>query len=78
MGASDLETGGTWAGATEALRRGFGAVAVWTGDGAGEGNPMLAERGAVPVSDLDAWDPTGVQAPERPAEITQLGLGLEP
>lgn len=76
--ASDLDTGGTWAGATEALRRGFGAVAVWTGDGAGEGNPVLVERGAVPVDDLDAWDPRGVEAPERPPEITQLGLGLEP
>jgi predicted Rossmann fold nucleotide-binding protein DprA/Smf involved in DNA uptake len=76
--ASDLDSGGTWAGATEALRRGFGPVAVWTGNGAGEGNGPLVERGAVPISDLDTWDPAGVESPEPPPEMTQLGLGLEP
>ncbi|GJM36795.1 MAG: hypothetical protein DHS20C19_01620 [Acidimicrobiales bacterium] len=55
--ASDLDIGETWAGATEALRRGFGAVAVWTGDGAGPGNDALAAHGATPVDSLDAWDP---------------------
>ena len=50
--ASDVDTGGTWQGATEALRRGFGPVAVWTGDGAGPGNAVLAERGAMVITDL--------------------------
>ena len=75
--ASDLDSGGTWAGATEALRRGFGAVAVWTGEGAGAGNAALVERGAMAVDDLSTWDPRSVDVPERPSEATQLGLGLD-
>lgn len=51
--ACDEGRGGTWAGATEALRRGFGPVAVWTGAGAGEGNGPLAERGAQPFAEPD-------------------------
>lgn len=49
---SDSGTGGTWEGAREALRRRFGRVAVWTGDGAGPGNAQLVELGAIPVDDL--------------------------
>jgi len=54
--ASDLDSGGTWAGATEALRRGYGTVAVWRGPGEGPGNSALQERGATPMistSDLE-------------------------
>ncbi len=45
-------TGGTWAGAKEALARRYAPVAVWTGDGATEGNQALVQRGGVPVTDL--------------------------
>jgi DNA processing protein len=48
--ASDDGKGGTWSGATEALRRRFGPVAVWIGAGAGPGNARLVERGALPFS----------------------------
>lgn len=48
--ASDDGTGGTWSGATEALKNGYGTVAVWRGDGEGPGNQILQERGALPVS----------------------------
>ena len=51
--AAEVETGGSWAGAAEALRRGFGRVAVWRGPGEGPGNAVLAERGAMPVSSID-------------------------
>lgn len=51
--ASDVESGGTWSGATEALKHGYGSVAVWRGDGEGPGNRLLQERGARPVSSLD-------------------------
>jgi predicted Rossmann fold nucleotide-binding protein DprA/Smf involved in DNA uptake len=50
--ASDHETGGTWAGATEALKHGYGRVASWTGDGAGPGNRALVERNASELSDM--------------------------
>lgn len=51
--ASDDGSGGTWYGATEALKHGYGTVAVWRGDGEGPGNGPLQERGALPVSSLD-------------------------
>ena len=51
--ASDDGTGGTWSGATEALKRGYGTVAVWRGDGEGPGNQVLQQRGALPVSSLE-------------------------
>lgn len=51
--ASDDGSGGTWSGATEALKRGYGPVAVWRGDGEGSGNQLLQERGALPVSSLE-------------------------
>ena len=49
---SDLGSGGTWEGSREAMRRGFGPVAVWMGEGAGPGNPKLVESGGVAVTDL--------------------------
>ena len=51
--ASDNGTGGTWSGASEALKRGFGSVAVWRGPGEGPGNAPLQEQGATPVSKPD-------------------------
>ena len=51
--ASDADTGGTWSGATEALKHGYGPVAVWRGEGEGPGNEPLQQRGATPVSSLD-------------------------
>jgi hypothetical protein len=79
--ASDEGSGGTWAGATEALTKRLVPVAVWTGEGAGPGNALLVERGAAPVDDLaqllttrDAQVPAGL--PDPAATGTQLGLDL--
>lgn len=47
--SSDLEKGGTWAGAVEALRGGIVPVLVWTGPAAGPGNEALVERGGLAV-----------------------------
>src|SRR5207302_2401868 len=49
---SDLEKGGSWAGAQEALRQHTAPVLVWTGEGAGPGNTRLAELGARHVSSV--------------------------
>ena len=49
---SDLGSGGTWEGAREAMRRDFGRVAVWMGEGAGPGNAKLVEFGGAPITDL--------------------------
>jgi predicted Rossmann fold nucleotide-binding protein DprA/Smf involved in DNA uptake len=59
--ASDDATGGTWAGATEALDRHYAPVAVWVGDGAEDGNHALVRRGATPITDLTTlFDVDGV------------------
>jgi predicted Rossmann fold nucleotide-binding protein DprA/Smf involved in DNA uptake len=49
---SDNGSGGTWEGAKEAIRRGFGPVAVWWGDGAGPGNSALVSLGGTAISDV--------------------------
>ena len=49
--------GSTWAGATEAVRQGYGEVSVWMGTGAGPANAALAAAGATPVHDLAAFAP---------------------
>ena len=50
---SDAESGGTWAGAAEALTHGYGNVAAWVGTGSTEGNRRLVQLGARPVASLD-------------------------
>lgn len=52
--SSDLESGGTWSGATEALQARNGVVAVWRGQGEGPGNARLVELGAVAMRSPDA------------------------
>jgi predicted Rossmann fold nucleotide-binding protein DprA/Smf involved in DNA uptake len=53
--ASDLEKGGTWAGADEALKGDFAQVDVWTGEGATEGNTALVAKGAHAVPSRDEF-----------------------
>ncbi len=72
--AADAEKGGTWEGAAEALRRGFGPVAVWAGDGAGPGNELLAEQGARPIDDLERLFDAPPEEPTDPAEQLRLGV----
>jgi predicted Rossmann fold nucleotide-binding protein DprA/Smf involved in DNA uptake len=50
--ASDHDSGGTWAGAKEALDHRYAPVAVWVGEGAKDGNHALIRRGATPIADL--------------------------
>jgi predicted Rossmann fold nucleotide-binding protein DprA/Smf involved in DNA uptake len=49
---SGQDTGGTWSGAVEALKNGYGRVASWVGAGSGPGNKALVERGAIELADL--------------------------
>ncbi len=69
--AADIDTGGTWSGATEALRRGFGQVAVWQGPGEGPGNAKLVEHGAVPVTSLEELE-AAVLEPAKSASGERL------
>jgi predicted Rossmann fold nucleotide-binding protein DprA/Smf involved in DNA uptake len=63
--ATDVGKGGTWSGATEAIRRGFGSVAVWRGQGEGPGNAKLEETGAIPVTSLDQLEAAVLEPPEH-------------
>jgi predicted Rossmann fold nucleotide-binding protein DprA/Smf involved in DNA uptake len=71
--AADMGRGGTWEGAMEALRRSFGKVGVWMGEGAGDGNESLAAQER--ARRIDEIDGIFVLATEE-EEPRQLGLGL--
>ena len=45
--------GGTWTGATEALKRKYGRAAVWRGPGEGSGNGKLQGLGAVSLESVE-------------------------
>lgn len=64
--ASDIETGGTWAGAVESLKHGFGPVAVWKGPGEGPGNERLEQLGAMPIGSLDELEDFLIKAQNEP------------
>lgn len=75
--ASDQDTGGTWAGAIEALRRGRTPVVVWTGAGGGPGNGLLVARGGVAVGEVEALfplPPPGAPPPDMVASQQTLRL----
>ncbi len=54
--AADHNSGGTWSGATEAIRGNYCRVAVWRGNGEGPGNEPLEQRGAQPLTDTSDLD----------------------
>lgn len=58
---SDQGKGGTWEGAREAMRRSFGHVMVWAGDGDGPGNAALARQGAQPVTSVEGFFQAAVE-----------------
>ncbi len=72
--ASDRDSGGTWAGATEALRRGFGRVAVWRGAGEGPGNAALEGLGAMPLRSVDDLPTVLHQHADADPDTEQLRL----
>lgn len=76
---SEHGSGGTWAGATEALTNRYGRVAAWTGPGAGPGNVELAQLGAVEIRDVERLGEC-FRAADTPAEVEptddQMTLGF--
>jgi predicted Rossmann fold nucleotide-binding protein DprA/Smf involved in DNA uptake len=65
--AVDDGSGATWAGATEAIDRRFGVVAVWAGEGAQDGNLALGPRGASTVADPAQLFDLDTELPPPPA-----------
>ena len=70
--ASAAESGGTWAGAVEALKGGWVPVFVRRTEAAIEGNRLLLERGALPLDEAvapevpDGWGSIPVAATPEP------------
>lgn len=50
--SSEQEAGGTWAGATEALKHHYGRVAAWRGAGGTPGNGALVNQGAFALTEI--------------------------
>ena len=76
VAASD-NSGGTWSGATEALKGDYCRVAVWRGPGEGPGNEPLERMGALPLtdtSDLDNMLSRVRSEQERHSRISQAAL----
>jgi predicted Rossmann fold nucleotide-binding protein DprA/Smf involved in DNA uptake len=74
--ATDEDQGGTWAGATEALKKNIAPVAVWRGTGEGPGNEALEQAGAMPIRTADALgDLLQAEPASEPEQlaITELG-----
>jgi len=82
--SSDYQTGGTWAGAVEALRAGWCPVLARDGDGVPRGNKELLKLGATAlpsnelpeISNLMEW--VQQQAPAKTAELFDFGLRDKP
>jgi len=76
--ATEEGSGGTWAGATEAIKNSNGVVAVWRGDGEGPGNVVLERQGAVPIqSSQELADLLNAEPAKVPTEVedpVQLGF----
>lgn len=51
--ASERESGGTWAGAVDAIKKDQSDVLIWTGEGGGPGNEPLVELGGTAVPSLE-------------------------
>jgi predicted Rossmann fold nucleotide-binding protein DprA/Smf involved in DNA uptake len=71
--ATDEETGGTWAGATEAIKKGYGAVRVWTGAGAGPGNDALLQIGGSAINTVEQLAEPGEASPTA-SQASQIEL----
>jgi len=73
--ASDEGSGGTWAGAKEAIMNDNGVVAIWRGDGEGPGNAALEQLGARPMERTSQLTEFLEQLP-KPSE--QLAFDVAP
>jgi predicted Rossmann fold nucleotide-binding protein DprA/Smf involved in DNA uptake len=67
--------GGTWNGAMEALRRGYGSVYVWVGQGTTTGNQRLQAQGALGISSAEElFDRQPAKEPVEQAQQLRMGM----
>jgi hypothetical protein len=72
--ATDHESGGTWAGATEGPKNHYGRVASLTGRRSGAGNSALVKQGADELSDVPCLDEL-LRESVVPAPVEDEALG---
>jgi predicted Rossmann fold nucleotide-binding protein DprA/Smf involved in DNA uptake len=80
--SSDFQTGGTWAGAVEALKAGWCPVFAREGANVPKGNQELLKQGAAAlpegefpsISDLPVWMQT--HAKSKPVETDLFGMAV--
>lgn len=71
VASADRESGGTWTGAVETLKRGWCPVTTWTGPGARDGNTGLVDKGAHVITQVDQiFDPALLEAQPKPPRPT--------
>jgi predicted Rossmann fold nucleotide-binding protein DprA/Smf involved in DNA uptake len=75
--ASAEGEGGTWSGAQEALKKGYGRVAVWMGAGSGPGNDALVKAGGVPIDEPEAILDVDAIEPRVATPDSQMSLELD-
>ena len=68
---------GVVSGAVEAIRQATAPVRVWTGPGAGPGNPLLSQRGGIGVGRLAGLFPLPDPPPPRAPGVATDQLALE-
>ena len=51
---SEYEKGGTWAGATEAIKSNYSKVLIWNGSDVTKGNKELIKLGGIPINSFDS------------------------
>jgi predicted Rossmann fold nucleotide-binding protein DprA/Smf involved in DNA uptake len=74
--SADLEKGGTWAGAVEALKGNLTPLLVWTGEGAGEGNASLSSLGGTDVASISELFPLPKATASVRSPTDQLALDV--
>ena len=74
---SDLDSGGTWAGATEAISKGYSAVYSWTGVGTSAGNAALVRKGAFELATEADIDERLLTSPGAAPSVSAAGLGTQ-
>jgi DNA processing protein len=75
--ASAEGEGGTWSGATEALKKRYGRVVVWTADGSGPGNDALVRAGAASIEQPEAILGFGPVEPSSSPDDSQIALPFD-
>ena len=70
--ATDHNSGGTWSGATEALKKGYGRVLVWRGRGEGPGNEALEGLGAALLRRAEDLGAVESDHSDEPMQLTLM------